>query len=162
MSSAADRDLRARREAIIRRHIEAENRFDVEATLATMREHRYDVVPYAVKVEGRDAVRDFLAAHFASLPAIVTTADRFYHADEAVIVETHVEGRHEGEIEGIPANGRPFTIDGVGIFSFAPGDDRILGEKVVSDMLSLVRQIQGDARTPVALAGGGHKRGRTS
>ena len=162
MSSAADRDLRARREAIIRRHIEAENRFDIEATLATMQQHRYDVIPYGVKVEGRDAVREFLAAHFAALPAIVTTADRFYHADDAVIVETHVEGRHDGEIEGIPANGRPFVVDGIGIFSFAPGDDRILGEKVVSDMLGLVRQIQGDARTPGALAGGAHESGRTS
>src|SRR3990172_4520976 len=111
-----------------------------------MQEHRYDVIPYGVKVEGRDAVREFLASHFAALPAIVTTADRFYHADDAVIVETHVEGRHEGEIEGIPANGKPFVVDGVGIFSFAPGDDRILGEKVVSDMLGLVRQIQGAAR----------------
>jgi steroid delta-isomerase-like uncharacterized protein len=147
-----DADLRARREAIVRRHIEAENRFDVEATLATMKEHRYDVVPYGAKVEGREAVREFLAGHFAALPAIVTTADRFYHADDAVIVETHVEGTHEGEIEGIPANGKRFVVDGIGIFFFDPGDDRILGEKVVSDMLGLVRQIRGEA-PPAAPAG---------
>ena len=162
VSTGPDAGLRARREAIIRQHIEAENRFDVDATIATMKQPRYEVLPYRVKIQGHAAVRKFLAGHFAAMPAIVTTADRFYHADDAVIVETHVEGRHEGEIEGIPANGRPFTIDGVGIFSFAPGDDRILGEKVVSDMLSLVRQIQGEARTPVALAGGARKRGRTS
>lgn len=143
MSKAADAGLRARREAMIQRHIEAENRFDVEATLATMQDPpRYEVLPYRVEIEGRAAVSAFLARHFAAMPAIVTTADRFYHADDAVIVETHVDGKHEGEIEGIPANGRSFSVDGLGIFYFAPGDDRILGEKVVSDMLALVRQLQ--------------------
>lgn len=148
MSTGPDAGLRARREAIIRKQIEAENRFDVDATLATMQEPRYEVIPYRVKIEGHAAVRSFLAGHFAAMPAIVTTADRFYHADDAVIVETHVEGRHEGELEGIPANGRPFVVDGIGIFYFDPGDDQILGEKVVSDMLALVRQIRGE--TPPA------------
>jgi len=139
-----DAGLRARREAIIRKHIEAENRFDVDATLATMKQLRYEVLAYRVKIEGEAAVRKFLAAHFAAMPAIVTTAARFYHADDAVIVETHVEGRHEGELEGVPANGRPFVVDGIGIFYFEPGGDQILGEKVVSDMLALVHQIRGE------------------
>ena len=98
-----------------------------------------------MKIQGHAAVRKFLAVHFAAMPAIVTTADRFYHADDAVIVETHVEGRHEGELEGIPANGRPFVVDGIGIFYFEPGGDQILGEKVVSDMLGLVRQLRGES-----------------
>jgi steroid delta-isomerase-like uncharacterized protein len=149
VSTGPDAGLRARREAIIRKHIEAENRFDVDATLATMKEPRYEVLPYRVKIQGHAAVRTFLAGHFAAMPAIVTTADRFYHADDAVIVETHVEGRHEGELEGIPANGRPFVVDGIGIFYFEPGGDQILGEKVVSDMLDLVRQIRGEpSRAP--------------
>ena len=144
MPKSVDAGLRARREAMIRKHIDAENRFDVEATLATMKDPpRYEVLPYRAKVEGRDAVRAFLARHFAAMPAIVTTAERFYHADDAVIVETHVEGKHEGEIEGIAANGRRFVVDGIGIFYFDPGADRILGEKVVSDMLALVRQLEG-------------------
>jgi steroid delta-isomerase-like uncharacterized protein len=145
VTTPGDAGLRARREAMIRRHIDAENRFDVEATLATMQDPpRYEVLPYRVKVEGREAVRAFLAQHFAAMPAIVTTARRFYHADDAVIVETHVEGEHAGEIEGIARNGRRFVVDGIGIFYFDPGDDRILGEKVVSDMLALVRQLGGD------------------
>jgi hypothetical protein len=46
--------------------------------------------------------------------------------------------------EVIARNGRRFVVDGIGIFGFDPGDDRILGEKVVSDMLALVRQLGGD------------------
>src|SRR5262245_65051375 len=85
VSTSDDAGLRARREAMIRRHIDAENRFDVEATLATMKDPpRYEVLPYRVKVEGREAVRAFLARHFAAMPAIVTSASRFHHADDAV------------------------------------------------------------------------------
>jgi predicted ester cyclase len=54
-------------------------------------------------------------------------------------VETRTVGTHEGVIEGIPANGRPFEVNGIGIFSF--DGDNLLGEKVVSDMLGLLRQI---------------------
>ena len=143
VSTGSDAGLRARRGAINPQHIEAENRFDVDATVATMKQPRYEVLPYRVKIEGHAAVRKFLAGHFAAMPAIVTTADRFYHADDAVIVETHVEGRHEGELEGIPPDGRPFVVDGIGIFYFEPGGDQILGEKVISDMLGVVRQLRG-------------------
>ena len=60
MSIAPDAAMRARREAKIQEHIAAENRFDVEATLATMHEAHYDVVPWGLVVDGRDNVREFL------------------------------------------------------------------------------------------------------
>jgi len=139
MSTAPDAAMRARREAKIQEHIAAENRRDAEATLATMYEAHYDVVPWNLVVDGRDAVREFLEGYFTMMPAIATEATRFYHADDALIVETRTVGTHEGEIEGIPANGRPFEVSGIGIFTF--DGDNLLGEKVVSDMLSLLRQI---------------------
>jgi steroid delta-isomerase-like uncharacterized protein len=139
MSATPDAAMRARREARIQEHIAAENRRDSAATLATMHEAHYDVVPWGLVVDGRENVRDFLEGYFTMMPAIHTEATRFYHADDALIVETRTVGTHEGEIEGIPANGRPFEVNGIGIFTF-DGDD-LLGEKVVSDMLSLLRQI---------------------
>jgi steroid delta-isomerase-like uncharacterized protein len=140
MTTAPDAAMRARREAKIQEHIAAENRRDAEATLATMHEAHYDVVPRGLVVDGRDAVRAFLEGYFTMMPAIVTEATRFYHADDALIVETRTVGTHEGEIEGIPANGRPFEVNGIGIFTF--DGDNLLGEKVVSDMLSLLRQLE--------------------
>jgi len=131
--------MRARHEGKIQEHIAAENRRDSAATLATMHEAHYDVVPWGLVVDGRENVRDFLEGYFTMMPAIHTEATRFYHADDALIVETRTVGTHEGEIEGIPANGRPFEVNGIGIFTF--DGDNLLGEKVVSDMLSLLRQI---------------------
>jgi steroid delta-isomerase-like uncharacterized protein len=139
MSATPDAAMRARREATIQEHIAAENRRDSAATLATMSEAHYDVVPWGLVVDGRENVREFLESYFKMMPAIHTEATRFYHADDAVIVETRTVGTHEGEIEGIPANGRPFEVNGIGIFTF--DGDNLLGEKVVSDMLSLLRQI---------------------
>jgi predicted ester cyclase len=91
-------------------------------------------------IDGREEVREFLEGYFTMMPAIRTEATRFYHADDALIVETRTVGTHEGEIEGIPPNGRPFEVNGIGIFTF--DGDKLLGEKVVSDMLGLIRQIQ--------------------
>jgi steroid delta-isomerase-like uncharacterized protein len=139
MTIGPDAELRARREEIIRAHIAAENRRDAAATLATMHTAHYDVVPWGLVVDGREAVREFLEGYFTMMPAITTEAIRFYHADDALIVETRTVGTHEGEIEGIPANGRPFEVNGIGIFTF--DGDNLLGEKVISDMLSLLRQI---------------------
>ena len=139
MSATPDAAMSARREAKIQEHIAAENRRDSAATLATMHEAHYDVVPWGLVVDGRENVRDFLEGYFTMMPAIHTEATRFYHADDALIVETRTVGTHEGEIEGIPANGRPFEVNGIGIFTF--DGDKLLGEKVVSDMLSLLRQI---------------------
>jgi steroid delta-isomerase-like uncharacterized protein len=140
MGNGPDAELRAKREATIRAHIDAENRRDAEGTLATMHEAHYDVVPWGLVVDGREAVREFLEGYFTMMPAIRTEATRFYHADDALIVETRTVGTHEGEIEGIPANGRPFEVNGIGIFTF--DGDKLLGEKVISDMLGLIRQIQ--------------------
>jgi steroid delta-isomerase-like uncharacterized protein len=139
MSTTPDAAMRARREAKIQEHIAAENRRDSAATLATMHEAHYDVVPWGLVVDCRENVREFLEGYFTMMPAIHTEATRFYHADDALIVETRTVGTHEGEIEGIPANGRPFEVNGIGIFTF--DGDELLGEKVVSDMLSLLRQI---------------------
>jgi steroid delta-isomerase-like uncharacterized protein len=144
MSPSAD--LRARREARIAQHIEAENNFDVDATLATMQpEPTYDVRAYDTVVKGHDNCAEFLKGHFASLPGIVSKATRFYHDDEAVIVEVHVDGKHTGEIAGIPANGNTIDVDSIGIFFFEPDGDIILGEQVWADMLKLTQQLTGEA-----------------
>jgi ketosteroid isomerase-like protein len=92
MSTTPDAAMRARREAKIQEHIAAENRRDSAATLATMHEAHYDVVPWGLVVDGRENVREFLEGYFTMMPAIHTEATRFYHADDALIVETRTVG----------------------------------------------------------------------
>ena len=137
-----DTELRARREALVLKHIEAENRHDVAGTIATMARPRYDVVAWNIQIEGQEAVSEFLAGYFAMLPSITTEAERVHHADDAVIVEVWTHGQHTGDFEGIPANGNPIDVRSIGIFYF-DGEDMI-GEKVMADTDTLVRQLRGE------------------
>jgi steroid delta-isomerase-like uncharacterized protein len=137
-----DQALRARREALVRQHIDAENRHDVDGTIATMARPRYDVVAWGVQIEGPEAVREFLTGYFTMLPGIVTEAERVHHADDAVIVEVWTHGAHTGDWEGIPANNNPIDVRSIGIFYF-DGEDMV-GEKVMADTDTLVRQLRGE------------------
>jgi steroid delta-isomerase-like uncharacterized protein len=137
-----DDALRAHREALVLRHIDAENRHDVAGTVATMTRPRYDVVAWGIAIEGAEAVSEFLSGYFASLPGITTEAERVHHADDAVIIEVWTHGTHTGDFEGIPANGNPIDVRSIGIFYF-DGEDMI-GEKVMADTDTLVRQLRGE------------------
>ena len=57
--------LRQRREAIVNQHAEAENRHDVEATIATFHQPRYEV--NGEPSDGEEAVRELLQG-FMHLP----------------------------------------------------------------------------------------------
>ena len=61
--------LRQRREAIVQEHMDAENRHDVDATLATFHRPCYDVVPVNEMHDGSDSVRDLWDGIFSALPA---------------------------------------------------------------------------------------------
>jgi steroid delta-isomerase-like uncharacterized protein len=125
--------------------VAAENAFDADAVLATMQpEPDYDVRAYDVVVHGRAACHEFLTGHFQSMPGIVSEAVRFYHADEAVVAEIHVEGTHDGELAGIPAKGNGIDVDSMAVFFFEPDGDVILGEQIWADMLVLTAQLSGD------------------
>src|SRR5438552_3978084 len=61
-------DLRSRREALVREHMETENRLDFEATLATFAHPRYELVATGEVYDGAEAVRGYYAASRAAFP----------------------------------------------------------------------------------------------
>jgi len=58
--------LRQRREAIVRQHAEAENRHDVEATIATFHHPRYEF--NGKTIDGAEAVRELLQGFMNGFP----------------------------------------------------------------------------------------------
>jgi steroid delta-isomerase-like uncharacterized protein len=130
-------NLRQRREAIVNQHAEAENRHDIEATIATFHQPRYEV--NGVPSDGAEAVRDLLhdlMGGFSDLHAEIAT---MRHADDAVLIEGRFSGTHDGEWSGIPPTGRGVEVPIAAIFEF--DDDRLLCEKVYADMATLLTQI---------------------
>lgn len=134
-------ELRGRREAALRRHVDAENRGDLDAMIASFHRPRYDVVPIGVVCEGEAAVRDLvhgLVSAFAECrfdPLVV------HHADASVVVEARMSGVHRAAWAGIEPRGGRMDIRLACIFDFE--DDRLVNETVYFDAATLARQLGG-------------------
>ena len=129
--------LRQRREEIIKQHADAENRHDVEATVATFHRPRYEV--NGVPSDGEQAVRELLQGLMSGFPDLHVDIGEFRHADDAVFGETLITGTHDGEWAGIPPTGRRIEVPVAGIFEF--DEDRLLCEKVYMDFAAVLTQI---------------------
>jgi ketosteroid isomerase-like protein len=122
-------ELKARREAVIQAHLDAETSMDVDAVLATLREDAaYELPTINRTFRGHAEIRSFLEAVFAALPGVAHHAERIYHTDDAVLVETASD---------VPGMAEPART--VSIFPF--DGDQSLGERLYADMSLVVASI---------------------
>jgi steroid delta-isomerase-like uncharacterized protein len=143
--SGADTSLRERREAIVREHMESENRHEFDVTLETFDHPRYEIIPTGEVHDGRDQVAEYFRSSRAAFPDQRNENAVLYHADDAVIVEFDLLGTHEGEIRGFEPTGRSFRCRVVAFFLFGAGGDRITCERVYFDQATIMQQLLGDA-----------------
>jgi steroid delta-isomerase-like uncharacterized protein len=129
--------LRQRREAIVNQHAEAENRHDVEATIATFHHARYEF--NGDPSDGEEAVRELLRGFMNGFSDFHGDIGKMRHADDAVIIEGLITGTHDGEWAGIPPTGRRVEVPVAAIFEF--DEDRLLCEKVYMDFAAVLTQI---------------------
>jgi steroid delta-isomerase-like uncharacterized protein len=148
---AASSDLRARREALVREHMESENVHDFDTTIGTFDHPRYEIIPTGEVYDGEDEVRGYFAATRAAFPDQRNQLIALYHADDAVIVEFDLMGTHRGSLRGIPPTGREFTCRTLALFLFDAGGDRIVCERVYFDLVTILSQL-GLTPQPVAPA----------
>jgi steroid delta-isomerase-like uncharacterized protein len=137
--SASESSLRARREAVVREHMESENRHEFDVTLATFAHPRYEIIPTGEVYDGEQEVRDYFVASRTAFPDQRNELRALYHADDAVIVEFDLLGTHLGPLRGIPPTGRAFRCRVMAFFLFA--DDRIVCERVYFDSATILRQL---------------------
>ena len=131
--------LRAEREAVVRRHMESENRHEFDVTLATFKHPRYELVATGEVYDGEDEVKAYYAASRATFPDQRNEVRAMHHADDAVIVEFDLLGTHRGPLRGIPPTGREFRCTMAAVFLFA--GDRIVCERVYFDSATILRQL---------------------
>jgi len=144
--------LRARREALVREHMESENRHEFGATLETFDHPRYEIVPTGDVFDGEARVSEYYDESRTAFPDQRNELIAMYHADDAVIVEFTLLGTHLGAFRGLPATGRAFTCRTLAIFLFEPGGERIVCERVYFDSATILRQL-GIAHDPLTLKG---------
>jgi steroid delta-isomerase-like uncharacterized protein len=139
MITSDDAALRARRESIVREHMESENRHEFDVTLGTFSHPRYEIVPTGDVYDGAEEVSRYFEETRAAFPDQRNELIALYHSDDAVIVEFDLKGTHEGALRGIPPTGREFTCRTLAIFEFE--GDRIVCERVYFDQLTIMRQL---------------------
>jgi steroid delta-isomerase-like uncharacterized protein len=133
--------LRARREAVVREHMESENRHEFDVTMGTFDHPRYEIVPTGDVYNGPEEVARYFAETRAAFPDERNELIRMYHADDAVIVEFDLKGTHEGPLRGIPPTGREFTCRTLAIFQFDGEGEGIVCERVYFDTATILSQL---------------------
>lgn len=139
MESSSHATLRQRREATVHRHIDAENRGDIDAMIASFHRPRYDVVPMGAVSEGEAAVRELVSGLVSAFGDFSFQPSAMHHAERAVIVEARMTGTHRAAWAGLPPKGGRMDLRVACVFDFE--DDRLVNETVYFDFAALQRQL---------------------
>ena len=134
-------NLRQRRDAVVREHMESENVHEFDRTMGTFDHPRYEIVPTGDVHDGEEAVAEYFRSSRAAFPDQRNENAVLYHSDNAVIAEFDLLGTHEGELRGIPPTGRSFRCPMVAFFLFEPGGEGIVCERVYFDRATILEQL---------------------
>ncbi|SEG92504.1 conserved hypothetical protein, steroid delta-isomerase-related [Thermomonospora echinospora] len=137
--SSDPQSLRARREAVVREHLEAENELDFDRALDPFDHPRYELVATGQVFDGAEEVMGYYRATRAAFPDQRNENVVLRHADDAVIVEFDLQGTHLGPYLGFEATGRRFTCRMVALFLF--DGDRVVCERVYFDLVTIAAQL---------------------
>jgi steroid delta-isomerase-like uncharacterized protein len=148
VTTAAQREAR---EALVREHMESENRHEYDVTMGTFDHPRYEIVPTGDVFDGEAEVREYFRESRTAFPDQRNELIEMHHADDAVIVEFDLKGTHLGPFRGLPPTGREFTCRMTAFFVF-DGHDGIVCERVYFDSATILRQL-GIAHDPTTLRG---------
>ncbi len=133
--------LREHREAIVREHMESENRHEFDVTLGTFDHPRYEIIPTGEVFDGREAVSGYYQTKRGAFPDQRTELIALYHADDAVIVEFWLRGTHEGEFRGFAPTGKSFECRCTAFFLFE--GETLACERVYFDAATIAQQLLG-------------------
>jgi steroid delta-isomerase-like uncharacterized protein len=134
-----DELLRRRREAVVREHMDAENRLDFDTVMATFRRPRYELIGTHRVYDGPEEVRQYFKESRSIFPDQRNELIAMHHADDAVVVEFWLTGTHVGEIEGIEPTGKAFRCRMCALFLFE--GDGLVGERIYFDTGTIARQL---------------------
>jgi steroid delta-isomerase-like uncharacterized protein len=136
-----DPQVRAKREAIVRTHMESENVHDFDATIGTFSHPRYELIPSGQVHDGEAAVRAYFKETRTAFPDQRNELISLRHLDDGVVVEFWLRGTHKGPLGGFAPTGKSFECRMTAFFLF--DDDAIVCERVYFDTATILRQLTG-------------------
>jgi steroid delta-isomerase-like uncharacterized protein len=143
MSTAATQARREVREEIVREHIDAENRHEPDAVVATFSPSKaaYDIPAFgeAGQRPDRAAVREMWVGVLNAFPDFHIDPGPLLHGDEHVFVEIRMSGTQADEFAAIPSSGRSFDTRVACLYEF--DGDELVRERVYMDFADIARQL---------------------
>ena len=124
--------LRDARLAVVRAHMEAENRRDFAAVIATFSHPRYELMATGHEFDGEEEVRTYFAVSRRTFPDQRNENVVLHSTDDAVIAEFDLLGTHH-------ETGRAFRSRMVALFFFE--GEGIVCERVYFDRASIDAQV---------------------
>ncbi len=96
---------------VVKAHMAAEDRQDLEATVATFTDDCYYEVPgLGIHLRGKDEIRKWYEDTFIAVPDLRNTEERYYESAGNVFFEANIEGTHLGPWAGWAPTGRSFSL----------------------------------------------------
>jgi steroid delta-isomerase-like uncharacterized protein len=142
--------MRRKREAIVKEHMDSENRHEFDATLETFHHPRYELIGTGEVHDGPEEVGKYFEDTRRAFPDQRNEVRALHHSDDAVIVEAVIRGTHQGPLQSLPPTGREFELPILAMFVFE--EDKLVCERVYFDQLTVLQQL-GIARNPTSLTG---------
>lgn len=135
--------VRQTREATVKEHIDAENRHDPAATVATFSDYKasYDIPAFgeAGQVPDHNAIRELFVGMFSVFPDFHIEAGPLRHGDDHVFVEIRLSGTQHADWAGIPSTGKSFNTRMAVLYEFE--EDQLVCERVYMDFADIARQL---------------------
>jgi steroid delta-isomerase-like uncharacterized protein len=130
---------------IVRQHMEAEDRKDLDAVVACFTDDCYYRVPgLDLHLHGREQIRGWYTELFAAIPDMANECERYWsfqgETEPFVLYQAEMTGTHLGTLQGWHATGRCFRT-GMLVRIPIAADGRMLAEEVYFDGAHLFRQL---------------------
>lgn len=132
-------ETRSAREAIVRRHMEAENVHDYAEAIATFRHPRYEIIATGQVFDGLAEVQNYFKDSRTAFPDQRNELIALHHADDVVVSEFWLLGTHRGPLLGIAPTDKSFRCRMVALFVFEGSD--LVCERVYFDSATILRQL---------------------
>lgn len=127
-------------EACLRAHLAAENRHDMDATLATLHpECVFADHPLGLEWRGREGAREHYTMWWSAFGTTVEDGQVHWVDDDFLVGEASFAGRHVGPFAGIEATGAELSLRFVVFVRFRDG--LLAGERFMYDLNGVLTQL---------------------
>jgi steroid delta-isomerase-like uncharacterized protein len=126
---------------LVEEHLRLENQHDLEGIMKTFGfAARYDDQAWDAHYIGREQVRAFYGELLRAMPDLYIDVQDRHAAENTVVLEVIIHGRHLGSWRGLAPTGRQIEFPLCAIFTFDE-NDRLAGEKIYYDRATVLRQL---------------------